>query len=129
MRNTLTLVFTMVSLACLGQTAKGTNFGSIWPAVDRGHSTPARPAQVILPEDVVQDSIQLIEFVDPTNFFAVRWTYTEAGAKKALASWEADGSHYGMTPEWKKGWLKRRTDKEFCRTRAAAEELVAKLKK
>jgi len=129
MRNTLTLMFTMVFLACLGQTTKDTNYDSIWPAVDSKQTTPPRPRQVILPEDVVQDSIQLIQFSTPTNLFAVRWTYTEAGAKKALASWEADGSHYGMTPEWKKGWLKHRTDKEFFRNRAAAEKLVAKLKK
>ncbi len=110
MRAGLTLLLAMLPVVCLGQAQKS-------------------PARVILPEDVVQDSIQLVKFSTPTNTFAVRWTYTEAGAKRALDSWEADGSHYGMTPEWKKGWLKHRTDKEFFRTRAAAEELVAKLKK
>ena len=77
---------------------------------------------------MVQDSIQLIAFSTPTNTFGVIWTYTAAGAKRALAAWEADGSHYGMTPEWKKSWLKHRSDHEFYLTKAAAEELVAKLK-
>ena len=104
------LILAMLSMACLAQAQKSA-------------------AGVILPEDVVQDSIQLIMFSTPTNTFAVRWTYTEAGAKNALASWEADGANYGMTPKWKQGWLKHPTDKEFFRTRAAAEKLVAKLKK
>jgi|SRR5436190_1482143 len=99
----------MISLACLGQAKNGS-------------------ARAIPPEDVVQDSIQLIAFSSPTNTFAVTWTYTEAGAKKTLAAWEADGNHYGITPEWKKSWLKDPIDKEFFRTRAAAKELVAKLK-
>jgi hypothetical protein len=118
-----------ISLVCLGQTPQETNSGSMWPGFESTRSSPARPARVILPEEVVQDSIQLIKFSTPTNLFAVRWTYTEAGAKKALASWESDGSHYGMTPEWKRGWLKHRTDKQFFGTRAAAEEFVTKLKK
>lgn len=129
MRNALAFTFILVSAACLGQIATDTNLTVSSRAVDQRATIPTRPAQVILPEDVVQDSIQLLEFSTPTNLFAVKWTYTEAGAKKALASWEADGAHYGMTPEWKKGWLKHRTDREFFTTRAAAERLVTKLKK
>ena len=41
------------------------------------------PAFRILPEDVVQDSIRQVRF--NTNNFAVRWTFTEAGARKILA--------------------------------------------
>ena len=110
MRIKLTLILSMLSVACFGQ-------------------APKSPARDILPEDVVQDSIQLITFSTPTNLFAVAWTYTEAGAKKALAAKEADGAHYGITPEYKKVWLKHPIDQEFFRTKAAAEELHAKLKK
>ena len=110
MRTKLTLILAMLSVACLGQ-------------------APNSPDPVILPEDVVQDTIQLIQLSAPTNICIVRWTYTKTGAKKALAAWEADGAHYGMTPEWKKAWLKHRTDKKFFQTKAAAEEFVGKLKK
>ena len=109
MHNTLTFILAMLCMACLGQPQKP-------------------PARGILPEDVVQDSIKLVKCTT-TNTFLVEWTYTEAGAKKTLASWEADGAHYWITPEWKKGWLKHKSQRELFRTRAAAEELVGKLKK
>jgi hypothetical protein len=107
MRNVLTLIMSMLCMPCLGQAQKSS-------------------ARVNLPEDVVKDTIQLIQF--STNTFAVRWTYTEAGAKKAIASWEANGAHNGVTAEWKKGWLKHPTTKHFFRSKASAEELVARLK-
>jgi hypothetical protein len=109
MHKTLTFILAMFCMACFGQVQK-----------------PA--ARVILPEDVVQDSIKLVKCTT-TNTFLVEWTYTEAGAKQALASWEADGAHYGITPEWKQGWLKHKSQRELFRTRAAAQELVEKLKK
>ena len=109
MRIKLTLLLAMLSLACLGQAKKV-------------------PTRVIPPEDVVQDSIRLIAFSTPPNTFCVIWTYTAAGAKKTLAAWEADGNHYGITPEFKKSWLNHPIEREFYLTRAAAEELVAKLK-
>ena len=127
MRNTIALIFTMLCVACPGNTETNSSSGAARLSGDGGHKAPARPTLVVLPEDVIQDSIQLIAF--STNTFAVACTYTEAGAEKVLASWEADGSHYGMTPEWKKAWLKHRTHRELFHTRAAAEELVAKLKR
>ena len=93
------------------------------------------PTIRILPEDVVQDSILQVRFTPST--FAVKWTYTEAGAKKMLAFREAQEGQkvrtlvgdYVTPPtlitfqpmpplftnytQWKKGWLKRRTDKYF----------------
>src|SRR5690348_10582134 len=51
-------------------------------------STPESvPTRRIIPEDILQDSIQLFRF--STNSFAVRWSYTEPGAKKMLAFYEA----------------------------------------
>ncbi len=108
MRNTLTFLIAMLCVASLAREQKA-------------------PTKQILPKNVVQESIQYVAF--STNTFAVRWTYTKAGAKKALASWEADGSHYGMTDEWKKGWLKNPTHHEFFHTEAAATEFLARLKK
>ena len=50
--------------------------------VDAPESTPTRR---ILAEDIEQDSIMVHQFYQfSTNAFAVRWTYTEAGAKKML---------------------------------------------
>lgn len=88
----------------------------------------SKPTGRTLSEDVVQDSIKSFRF--STNQFAVRWTYTEAGAKKALASWEANPSRQGtMSPEWKAGWLKWRTDKGFFKSEEAAQAFMASLKK
>jgi hypothetical protein len=108
MRKILTLTLTMLAVGCLGQ-------------------EPAVSTRRILPEDVAQDSIQLFRF--STNSFAVRWTYTEAGAKKALAFWEAHpspGATYSA--QWKEGWLKRRTDKGFFKTEDTAKAFMAELK-
>ena len=80
----------------------------------------------ILPEDIEQASIQLVRF--STNTFAVKFSYTEAGAKKALASWEADPKHPVVSAEWKTGWLKRRTDKCFFQSEGAATEFMKSIK-
>ena len=108
MRNTLTLLLSMIAVMCLAQ--------------EQTASTRS-----ILPTDVVQESIQLVRF--STNSFAVRFTYTEAGAKKALAFWEAHPSP-GVTysAQWKDGWLKRRTDKGFFKTEESAKSFIAEIK-
>jgi hypothetical protein len=104
----------------------------------------------ILPEDIAQDSVQLVQF--STNKFAVRWTYTEAGAKKMLAfneahrgqevrimvgSFESSPSEVVFRPmppsfttydQWKEGWLKRRTDKFFGVSEDDAKKIVEGLK-
>jgi hypothetical protein len=109
-------------------------------------STPTRR---IVPEDIVPDSIQLIRF--STNNFAVRWTYTEPGAKKMLAFREAHegrkvriviGEFEGQPGEmvfrpmpptftnyaqWKEGWLKHRTDKVVGVSEDKAKKIVAGL--
>jgi hypothetical protein len=113
------------------------------------------PVMRILPENIVPDSIQLVRW--STNTFAVRWTFTEAGAKRMLTFWEAHvgqtictevGSYKSTTviapcfqpqsfrpmpgcatySEWREGWLKHRTDK-FCGvSRDDAKRIIAGLK-
>lgn len=73
-----------------------------------------------------QASIQMVRF--STSSFAVRFSYTEAGAKKALASWEADPKHPAISAEWRTGWLKRRTDKCFFQSESAATEFMKSIK-
>jgi hypothetical protein len=80
----------------------------------------------IPPEDIEQASIQMVRF--STNSFAVRFSYTEAGAKKALASWETDPKHPVMSADWKTGWMKRRTDKCFFQSESAATEFMKNIK-
>jgi len=109
------------------------------------------PTRRILPEDILQSSIQLIRFT--TNTFAVRWTYTEAGATNMLAFTEP---HMGKTvrtivgdyefigpiapssalppgvasySEWRAGWLKHRTDKIYGVSKEDAQKIIAGLKK
>jgi hypothetical protein len=110
----------------------------------------------ILTEDVVQESIKQRPFAANgailTNAFIVRWTYTEAGARKLLAFTEAHGGENVRTiiggfetpigkivpfqplpgcnsyAEWKEGWLKRRTDKIFGVSEEDAKAIVAGLK-
>ena len=114
---------------------------------DQKQQIPTRP---IIPEDIIQDSIQTVRF--GTNSFAVRWTYTEVGARKMLAF---DEAHVGETvrtevgslqftggiapftslpgcasySEWRTGWLKHRTDKFFGVSEEDAKKIVAGLKK
>jgi hypothetical protein len=108
------------------------------------------PARRILPEDVVQNSIKLSRMT--TNQFVVRWTYTEAGAKKMLAFNEAhegqkvrilvgnfelpahESQFRPMPPvftnyaQWKEGWLKHRKDKLFGVSEDDANKILAGLK-
>ncbi len=103
------------------------------------------PTIRILPEDVVQGSIERFPFSFGTNKFMVRWTYTEAGANKMLAFWRAQAGqqvitqvgsfemrariYEGRSPGWtEEGWLKWRTDKFFGVTEEDASKIVAGLK-
>jgi hypothetical protein len=86
------------------------------------HAQEALPAIRILPEDIIRGSVQQIHF--NANNFAVRWTYTEAGARKMLAFWERHkgekvrtqvgsfetppGIQAPCDTSWKEGWLKHR---------------------
>lgn len=112
--------------------------------------TQTIPTFVILPGDVVPDSVMRIWYGN--HQLAVRWTFTEAGAKRALAFWDA---HHGKTvrtrvgdyelieviapvsalppgvasySEWKEGWLKHRTDKFFGVSEDDAKKIIAGLK-
>jgi hypothetical protein len=120
-------------------------FGSFGSAQTRAIST-----FVVFPGDVIQDSVMRAWSSD--HQLAVRWTFTEAGAKRALAFWEA---HNGKTvrtqvgdyefigriaptsalppgvasySEWKEGWLKHRTDKIFGVSEDDAKKIIAGLK-
>ena len=111
MRKTTTLILSILTLASAGFAEER--------AVDQ---------RQISPDDLVQDSIQLIRLA--TNNFAVKWTYTEAGAKKALTFWEAHPNPHAIyTEQWKAGWLKRRTDKGFFKSEEAAKIFLAELSK
>lgn len=109
------------------------------------------PTRRILPDDVVQDSIQLVQF--STNSFVVRFTYTTTGARKTLAFREmhegqkvrtvvgsfqsppAEMMFRPMPPaftnyaQWKEGWLKRPRDKFFGVSEADARKIAAGLRK
>ena len=69
MRTILTLMLVMIAIGCFAQ--------------------EQAPALRILPEDIAQDSITQWPSQIGTNQFVVRWTYTEAGARKFLAFHEA----------------------------------------
>ena len=114
------------------------------------HGQDVVPTIRILPEDVVQDSIQRISFSD--RRIGVRWEYTEAGGKKMLAFWEAHETqtvrtvvgdyeftgeiapHSALPPgvasysEWREGWLKHRGDKFFSITEDDAKKIMAGLR-
>ena len=111
---------------------------------------PVVPTIRISPEDVAQTSIQQVRF--SSNSFAVRWNYTEAGAKKMLAFWEShdrqtirtvigDFEIAGQTAprsalppgvasysEWREGWLKYRGDKFFGISETDAQKILVGLK-
>ena len=132
MRKTLILILVMFSVPCFAQ-------------------KQTVHIMRILPEDIVQDSIQLVRV--STNSFAVRWTYTEAGAQQMLAFQEAhegqevctvvgsfESQHHQtmfhpMPPhsttyaQWKEGWLKHRRDKFFGVSEEDAKKIVDGLKK
>lgn len=127
MRIILTLLSTIVAVGCFAQ-------------------VQSLPVRLILPEDVESSSVQTVRVA--TNGLAVRFTYTETGARKMLAfrrehaghevvmrvgSFErrATMSSLEMKPEgWtEEGWLKRRTDKFFGVSEDDAKRIVAGLKK
>lgn len=94
-----------------------------------GRAQEVYPAVRLVPADIVQESLKTVRWT--TNSYAVKWRYTETGAKKVLAFW---GRHEGqkvcfqvgayITPafvapasidplthsDWRESWLKRRTD-------------------
>jgi hypothetical protein len=107
---------------------------------------PAVPMLELLPEDVVPSSV--MPFVLISNRFEVRWTYTDAGAKKAAAFWEVhDGQPTSLAmgdfvsptseqdsralapgatnyPQWKADWLKHPTDKIFVDSDVDEHEIL-----
>ena len=106
----------------------------------------AAPTRRILPGDIEQDSIQMVRF--STNSFAVRFTYTEAGARKMLAFEREHAGHEVITqvgsvvrrgiiaplsarPQgWtEEGYLKHRGDKFFGVSEEEAKKIVDGLKK
>jgi hypothetical protein len=153
---------TIIIALCLGFSGLGvaqeraSDIFTLFPAATTNAVTnyvtvPApTPTSRLLPEDIVQNSIQLVRF--STNCYAVRWTYTEAGAKKMLTFLEAHegkkvrtvtGEFVGpaieetfrpMPPvftnytQWKEGWLKYRTDKAFAVSEDDAKKIVAGLR-
>jgi hypothetical protein len=108
------------------------------------HGQENVPTIRVLPEDVVQDSVQKNRM--GTNIFVVRWKWTEEGAKKMLAFEEAHEGKITCTlfgdyrsiaarapgpdyyTEWKEGWLKTRTTKIVSLTENEADKIVAGLK-
>ncbi len=110
-----------------------------------GHAQEVVPTIRILPEDIVHGSVRQFHFA--TNKFTVRWTYTEAGAKKMLAFWEQHTGQKARTEVgsfvtplgilaphepatytvWREGWLKHRTDKLFGVSEEDAKRIVAGL--
>jgi hypothetical protein len=109
------------------------------------------PTRYIPPVDIVQSSIQLVHYT--TNSFAVRWTYTEAGATNMLAftephtgetvrtvigdyEWVGQIAPHSLLPpgvasysEWRSGWLHHRTDKIVGVSEEDAKKIMAGLKK
>ena len=125
----------------------------VWPPAAATSVTPdyvtaaeSEPTRRILPEDIEQDSIKM--WLQGTNLFLVRWTYTEAGARKLLAfqrehagqnvnlqigSFEhrvsiapLDMRPSGWTEE---GYLKHRGDKFFGVSKGDAKGIVEGLRK
>ena len=159
MRTFLTVLAVLLAMASLAQEQPTVALGllpedifrqGVEPAFTMPRAPAVIPIRLIVPEEIVQDSIQLFRF--STNRFAVRWSYTEAGAMKKLAfdevhrnqavrfligsfeSRPARLSFHPMPPtftnyiQWKEGWLKRRTDKIFVQSEQDAQTIVAGLK-
>jgi hypothetical protein len=123
-------------------------FSLLWATVCFAQEQPI-PIIRILPEDVIKDSIHLVQ-QSTTNSFGVGWTYTEAGAQKMLAFREAHEKQTvrevvgdSDTPamvfkfslmststyyvDWKKRFLKQRTDKFACMTEDDAKAIITHL--
>lgn len=105
------------------------------------------PTIHLMPADIVQESIKQVHWT--TNTFAVKWKYTEDGAKRMLDFWM---QHSGQkiciavgtfsTPpfkapeplnpltqsDWKKRWLEIRTDKFINLNEEAAKSIVVAMK-
>ena len=133
----LTIAATTDTGATLSETADRDN------CQDQEQTVPTRR---ILPEDIEQDSIRTVRF--STNSFAVRFTYTEAGAKKMLTFEREHAGHevimqvgtferrgmiaslstrpQGWTEE---GYLKHRGDKFLGVSEADAKKIVEGLRK
>ena len=103
------------------------------------------PTIRIVPEDVVQTSIERARSPLGMNKFVVRWKYTEPGAKKMLAFWRTHAGErvleqvgeFESRPtistakpsSWtEEGWLRSRTDKFFAVSEEDAKRIVAGLK-
>lgn len=132
MRTLLAFIFAATAFGCFGQQ----------------HAIPARR---ILPGDIEQDSIRMVRF--STNNYAVRWIYTEAGARAMLAfnethkgqetrimigSYVSPATQWTFIPmpplfttcaQWKEGWLKHRGDKVVGVTEADAKKIMDGLKR
>ena len=126
----------------VGLAQEQTNLNSsIFPEDIINPINPERPPKEIpviriLPTEVEHGSVQkvVLQLGPKKHILAVRWTFTEAGAKRVLAFWEVhDGQKVrtevgsyaysgiidahsnppGCTniSQWREGWLKHRTDK------------------
>lgn len=111
------------------------------------HADESIPVIRLTPSDIVQDSIKQVRWT--TNAFAVKWKYTETGAKQMLDFWM---QHSGkkiciavgkfttppfIAPEplnpltqsdWKKRWLEIRTDQFINLNEETAKTVVAAMK-
>ncbi|MBI3416527.1 MAG: hypothetical protein HY043_14625 [Verrucomicrobia bacterium] len=127
MRTILTLILAIVAVGCLAQ-------------------EQTVPTRRIPPEDIEQDSIRMVRF--STNSFAVRFTYTDAGAKKMLTferehagrevitqvgTFERRGmiAPLSARPQgWtEEGYLKHRGDKFFGVSEGDAKKIAEGLRK
>jgi hypothetical protein len=120
-----------------------------WAQSDFGKqlSDAAIPTITIHPEDVVQNSIEHFPFPSGANTFVVRWQYTEEGAKRVRAFWDAHtgrkirtriGSFESpltlvltsrlLKPSGTVPWEKVRTDKFVSVSGADANAIVAGLR-
>lgn len=105
------------------------------------------PAIRLLPADVVSDSVKQVRWT--TNTFAVKWKYTEAGARKMVAFWMqhtnqpvciqvgsfqtppfvAPGPVDPLThSDWRKDWVARRTDQIMNVSESDAKIIIAAMK-
>jgi hypothetical protein len=121
--------------------------GAFWTTRFVFGAEPTPPIKSIAPEDIVQDSIKLLQM--GTNKSTVFFTYTDLGAKKMLAFSEEHAGQKTRTrvgeylgPEgicyrppdpveyakWKEGWLKRRTSKIVGVSEIDAKAILAGLK-
>jgi hypothetical protein len=101
----------------------------------------------LVPSDIVRDSIKQVHWT--TNTFAVKWKYTEPGAKRMLDFWmQHSGKKVCITvgkfttppfiaPEplnplthsdWKKRWLEIRTDQFINLSQNDARTIMAGMK-